>query len=267
MTKHNDRPPCLSGLATISEHSQGVRYGNSIAGCAGQRNLRESSSVAATGQSKFDEESTGTGGSLTRDSDETDLPYYPIPAGERLETHSYFKLHHQNLMESDFFLACKDCRDWEAFGLAVSIWCKVQLQDPVGTLPIDPKRQAWILGMPIVTWEGYLRRDPSPLYGWTPCRIIGSGEIRLMHKTVTAVALDALKWKRKDQDRKVADQERQALNRLRKTMKDIAPSVHQTPRDIFNLHRALSERYPDGNRTVSRIIEVVDELMYVNSQK
>ncbi|WP_353472340.1 hypothetical protein PVT71_13685 [Salipiger sp. H15] len=199
--------------------------------------------------------------SLTRVSDVTDLPQYPIPAGERLEAHSYFKMHHQSLLESDFFLASKSRGDWDVLGLAMALWCKAQLQDPVGTLPVEPKRQAWILGMPIETWEGYLRRDPSPLYGWVRCRIIGSGEIRLMHRTVTEVAVDALDWKQKAKDRADADRERQAISRLRKAVAEIGSErLASDQRYVVRLHRWLEDTYPHGNRTAGRILEGMEYL-------
>lgn len=199
--------------------------------------------------------------SLTRVSDVTDMPEYPVPAGERLETHSYFKLHHVAFLESDFFKACKEIEDWEVVGLALTLWSKCQSQDPVGTIPAEPQRQAWMMDMPLARWEGYLRRKISPLHGWTRCRIIGTGEVRLMNKRVTEVTLDALDWKNKHQDRKAADQERQALSRLRKSVEEIgSKNLASNPRYVVMLHRWLLDNYPHGNRTAVRILEGMEYL-------
>lgn len=198
---------------------------------------------------------------LTSVSEVTDLPQYPVPAGERLESHSYFKLHHTDFLESDFFGACKEVDDWEVIGLALALWSKSQYQDPVGTIPSEPFRQARMMGIPLLRWEDYLRRKTSPLHGWTRCRIIGTGEIRLMNKTVTEVTLDALNWKNKDRDRKSADQERQALARLRKSVEEIGSrNLASDRRYIVMLHRWLLDNYPHGYRTPVRILEGMEHL-------
>jgi hypothetical protein len=194
-------------------------------------------------------------------SDYSDLPEYPIPAGERLEAHSFFKMHHVQLLESDFFKSCKSRDDWDVIGLALALWGKAQLQDPVATLPVEPRRQAWMMDMPLERWEGYLRRDPSPLYGWARCRILGTGEIRLMHKTLTDVALEALNWKNHNLDRREAERERQALSRLRKSVADlVSERLAGDRRYIVMLHRWLEDTYPHGNRSVARILEGMEAL-------
>ncbi|QOL81096.1 hypothetical protein [Pseudooceanicola spongiae] len=188
-----------------------------------------------------------------------DLEQYPIASGTRLESHYYFKFHHDRWLNSDFFLLTSASGDWDVQGVALALRCRAQEQDPVGTLPVRPVLIAALLSMPLQTWESFSRRDPSPLDGWRTC-LVGN-TVRLMHPEVTEVALDALGQRDKAADRAAADRERQAITRLRKTVDAMGMgNIAGQERFLVGLHRWLDEAYPAGNRTSPRILEGVEAL-------
>ncbi|MBN8189263.1 MAG: hypothetical protein ACX93U_23775 [Salipiger thiooxidans] len=190
-----------------------------------------------------------------------DLPEYPLPAGTRLKSHSYFFFHYDDWLNSDFFTRTVQRGDWAVQAVAHVLWCKSRYQDPVGTLPTDPALLAGLAQMSVDAWEGYACRDINPLYGWYRCRIPGSGEVRLMHDKVTAVVLEATESRHRSEDRALADKERQAIKRLRETVAKLADErLSENLRYIVTLHRWLDETYPTGNRTLTRIIDGMDAL-------
>jgi hypothetical protein len=184
-----------------------------------------------------------------------ELPQYPIDRGERLESHSFFLFHYDRYLNSDLYVL----GDWDIKGIAHALWCKAQDQDPVGTLPDNPRLIAGYLGMSTDVWDGYMRRDPGPLHGWTRC-LVGN-EVRLMHDVVTEVALAALGAKTKGADRKSADAERQRIKRLGGAVERLGlAQLAGNEMFIAQLDRWLEQNFPGGNRTVPRILEGLEEL-------
>lgn len=183
------------------------------------------------------------------------LPEYPIPKGERLASHSFFMLHYDRFLNSRLYLLA----DWDVKGLAVALFCKAQDQDPVGTLPDDPREVAALLGMSTDEWNGYCRRDPSPLHNWTRC-LVGN-RVHLMHPVVTEVAQAAFEQRIKGADRRTADQERQQLTRLRKNVLELAGErFADNQMYLAQLDAWLTDRFPGGNRTVPRILKGMEAL-------
>lgn len=183
------------------------------------------------------------------------LEQYPIQRGERLESHSFFLFHYDRWLNSRLYLLA----DWDVKGIATALWCKAQDQDPVGTLPNDPREIAALLGMSTDTWDGYLRRDPNPMHGWSKC-LVGN-EVRLMHDVVTEVALAALGAKNKGADRKSADAERKRVIRLRDVLLKLV-GERMAAQDMFvaQTDAWLEAAYPGGNRTLPRILEALEAL-------
>ncbi|MGR3452894.1 hypothetical protein [Pseudooceanicola sp.] len=189
------------------------------------------------------------------------LPDYPIPVGERLESHSWFGFHYDRWLNSDFFMLTRSTGDRDVQAIALELWCRSQDQDPVGTLPTNTRLLAALLGMSVDVWEGYLRRDPSPLYGWSRCRVQPTGEIRLMHKVVTEITQDAYDTRAKAADRAAAERERKAIVRLRDNVASIAGDrLADDRRYIIRLHLWLDAEYPTGNRTITRIVAGMEAL-------
>ncbi len=198
---------------------------------------------------------TGTAASLLRPIEVGDLPVYPIERGERLESHSFFLFHFDRWLNSDLYLL----GDWDVKGVATALWCLAQNQDPVGTLPENPRLIAALLRMSTDQWDGYTRREPSPLHGWYHCTV--GDEVRLMHRVVTEVAVAALSQRLKGQDRREADRERNAIKRLRGRVELLAGSRFAAQEMfIVQLYRLLQERYPGGNNTDNRVIECMEEM-------
>lgn len=198
---------------------------------------------------------------ITLARDNTELPEYPLPSGTRLEAHSYFKFHYDRWLNSDFYTRATQRNEWAVLAIAQALWCKSRYQNPVGTLPNDDGLLAGLLGMSVETWQGWSRRDLSPLYGWHLCQIPGTGEIRLMHDVVAEVVLDAIESRDKNADRAAAERERTALARLRKNVADLGDArLSDNPRFIVQLHHWLGDNYPKGNRTVARIMEGMEAL-------
>lgn len=186
----------------------------------------------------------------------SDLPVYPIEKGERLEAHSFFQFHYHRWLNSDLFLL----GDWEVQGLSLALWSLSQYQDPVGTLPDNPRLVAALLkGMPVEKWEAYMQRSPSPLHGWHRC-IVGD-ETRLMHPVVTENAVSALGLREKSADRRSADSERQRMKRLKDSVVKLGHG-RMAENEMFmgQLDLLLEELHPQGNRTMVRIISAMQKM-------
>lgn len=185
----------------------------------------------------------------------SDLPEYPIPKGERLESHSFFLFHYQRWLESDLFTM----GTWEVQGVALALWCKAQNQDPVGTLPQSPRHIAARLGMKIEEWERLMRFDPNPLHNWTPCTV--GDEIRLMHPVVTEVALAAYEGHVKGDDRKEADKDRTRMKRLKDSVQKLSGErFANNEMYLAQLDAWLINEFPSGNRTVQRLLRGMEAL-------
>ncbi|WP_300009723.1 hypothetical protein [uncultured Roseobacter sp.] len=188
-------------------------------------------------------------------SDTGALPEYPIPRGERLASHSFFNLHYDRFLNSRLYLLA----DWDVKGIAIALFCRAQDQDPVGTLPNDPREIAAMLNMSTDDWQGYCRRDPSPLHNWTPC-LVGN-RVHLMHPVVTEVAQAAFEQRVKGADRSDADKERQQLKRLKGNVAKLAGErFSENEMYLAQLDAWLTEHYPQGNRTVPRILKGMEAL-------
>lgn len=184
-----------------------------------------------------------------------EFPEYPIPRGERLEAHSFFLFHYDRWLNSDLYLL----GDWDVKGIAMALFCKAQDQDPVGTLPDNPRLIAALLGMSTDNWEGYARRDPSPLHNWSRCLV--EGDVRLMHPVVTEVAQTALGAKYKGADRKSADSERKRIGRLHDAVKKfVGEQLAGNKMFIAQLDQWLEAKFPGGNRTEPRIFQGLEAL-------
>jgi hypothetical protein len=188
--------------------------------------------------------------------DAQEIPQYPIARGERLEAHSYFPFHYQRFLNSDLYLLA----DLEVRALALELWCLSQNQDPVGTLPEDPRLLSALLRrMSVEDWGAYMRRDPNPLHGWVPCLV--EGQRRLMHPVITENAMKVLGMREKASDRRSADAERQRMKRLRDAVGGLGLARFQDNQMFLaQLDALLEERHPQGNRTTARLVRALEEL-------
>lgn len=138
-----------------------------------------------------------------------DLFVYPIPAAERLDSHSFFAFHYRRWKNSRFrLLADLDVRAvfWELI-------CASQDEGPVGTLPVEDVLLAQLAGVPLDVWLRLSQRPVGPLYGWRRC-LCDTGEIKLYHPVVLEVAQAALKGRLGHIEKLEADRERKRLGEL-----------------------------------------------------
>ncbi|MBU0642389.1 MAG: hypothetical protein KJ731_01800 [Alphaproteobacteria bacterium] len=119
------------------------------------------------------------------------LPQYEISASERLDSHYFLQWNMKRWRGSEFRKTCDPDVGWYGFQL----FNIAQDGTPIGTLPCDDKQLAFDLNLPLERWQALCKRDVTPLHGWHKV-LCDNGEVRLGHKVVTEVALEALKSKR-----------------------------------------------------------------------
>lgn len=186
--------------------------------------------------------------------DTAELPVYPIPKTERLESHSYVEFHFNRWLQSRFrLLATPDVR-----AAGMDLFFLAQNEAPVGTLPIDDKMLAKMLLMDLTTWMDLKSRAISPLFKWEPCSC--DGEIRLHHPTVTEFAVKALGTKIKNLEDREKGRQRKRLVALKTQI--VAAGGHSSMAEnealIEELDACLVENFSGRNRTPSVVREALE---------
>lgn len=145
-----------------------------------------------------------------------DLPDYPIPSSDRLDSHYFIQFNHDRYDRSDF--RRQSYRDPEVGFFGMELFFKSHGEAPLGTLPRDHESLAFLLGLPLDRWMALVERRFNPLYNWSPVRC-DNGEIRLAHPVVQEVMEAAL---RGHKELKASNEEKaiwQRRNRLKDTLK------------------------------------------------
>lgn len=122
-----------------------------------------------------------------------ELDAYPISANDRLDSHFFLQWNLKRWRGSEFRKKADPEVGWYGFQL----FCIAQDGTPIGTLPCDDQQLAFDLNLPLERWHALLKRDVNPLHGWRRVKC-DNGEIRLAHRVVTEVALEALGSKRRN---------------------------------------------------------------------
>lgn len=122
--------------------------------------------------------------------DSSDLPEYPIPSSERLDSHYFVQFNHDRYDHSGF--RRKAYRDPEVGFFGMELFFKAHGETPLGTLPMDDDSLAFLLGLPLERWLSLKERTFNPLYNWSPVRC-DNGEVRFAHPVVQEVMQDALR--------------------------------------------------------------------------
>lgn len=178
---------------------------------------------------------------------EDDLPEYPFSADERLTTHYFVTFHFDRWLNS----AGRLTLHWSLRGLALDLYFLSQKQSPIGTLPDDDRQLAALLMLDLEEWRAIRRKQPSPLYRWTPCRC--GSEVRLMHPVVLEIVQDAFSHRQHRRD--AAEQARVAkrIARLRDALDRMGAG--RIARDDACVERldAWLEAHTSGRRTASAI--------------
>ncbi|NBE05945.1 hypothetical protein [Paragemmobacter ruber] len=116
-----------------------------------------------------------------------DLPVYPIPATERLDSHSFVKWNHQRWMASRTFKLAT----WEVQGMARALFDFAQTESPIGTLPDDLDELAVMLRCDLRRMRELRTMEMGPLRNWRPCLTV-EGARRLYHPVILEQVQDAL---------------------------------------------------------------------------
>jgi len=183
------------------------------------------------------------------------LPEYPIPAGERLDSHYFVTFYFNRWLNSEFRLKASA----EVRGYGLDLFFIAQNQSPVGTLPVDDVLLAKLLMVDLAVWQDLCRREVGPLYKWTPCRC--GGVVRLHHPVVTEQAIEAFTKKRSHMDARARERERKRLGALQKQIIDAGghAALAKSPDYVARLDGWL-EKHCVGNRTPPRVREAMEAL-------
>lgn len=185
---------------------------------------------------------------------------YPIPAAERLESHSYFPLHYRRWKNSRFRLLA----DLEVRMVFWELICASQDEGPVGTLPVEDVLLAQLAGVSLDLWMRLRQRTIGPLYGWQRC-LCDTGEVKLWHPVVLEVAQAALRGR-------VGHLEKQEAERERKRLRDLpgqivrAGGTTRMAEDaafVMRLDQFLLETMEGGRNRTPRIVRAAMEAMDV----
>lgn len=145
--------------------------------------------------------------------DTEDLFEYPIPAGERLNSHFFMMWHFDWWLNSDFKLLA----DKEVRAVGFDLFNVAQKQDPVGTLPEDDRLLAKLVGETMEEWQRLKERPINPLYQWERC-ICTDGRIRRYHPVVLKIAQEALGLRTERLEKRADDRDRKRLAALPEKM-------------------------------------------------
>lgn len=182
---------------------------------------------------------------------------YPVARDERLRNHFFLAFHHRRWLNSDF----RNLADMDVRGVALDLFCIVQDQAPVGTLPTDPRLLARLAGISLEQWQSLAKRDVPPLTNWEQC-ICEDGEIRLYHPVVLEVVLDALGRKAADAEKREADNARKRLKKLPDQMMraGLSKSATENEAGVLRLDEHLLNHYPDLQRRPDVVRRAMEDL-------
>lgn len=176
---------------------------------------------------------------------------YPIPVGVRLVTHGWFAFHHTWWRTSDFR---RDADD-DVRAVFLDLLCAAQDEDPVGTLPVEPRSLAWAVRKSLDDWQRLALRPIPPLRGWQRC-VVSDGRQRLYHPKLLEVTLSAARAHMDAETRRFNDRERKRLKELpdKVVMAGGSQRMAQDAGYIARLDQYLTDTLPAGTtRTVARV--------------
>ena len=177
--------------------------------------------------------------------DADQIPEYPIPRSERLESHFFVEWHHNRWLNSRFRLMASP--DVKSAGL--DLFFISQNQAPVGTLPMDDRELAPLLGLDLAAWQELKSREISPLYNWEPC--LCEGEVRLHHPVVLEMAQKALGLKLKKLEQLAKGRQRKRLKALEAQIVSAGGHTRMATNEAVRVRIDdwLMEHYPNEYRT------------------
>jgi hypothetical protein len=188
--------------------------------------------------------------------DAEDVFDYPIPSTERLESHSWIAWHFRRWLKSEF----RNLADLDVRAVGFDLFCEAQDEAPVGTLPMDERLLAKLAGVTLEEWKRLCDRPIGPLYGWHACRC-DNGHMRLYHKTVLAMAKDALGMRENHLEKLEAERERKRLKALPEKIVRAGGTTRMAEDAAFILQfdQFLEEEFPDAQRRPPLIRKALED--------
>ncbi|WP_146592218.1 hypothetical protein [Puniceibacterium confluentis] len=175
-----------------------------------------------------------------------DLPEYPISSSVRLDSHEFIAWEFKRFLHSEF--------RYEADHQVKSIWFdlvqQAHEQTPVGTLPVRLERLAGMVKPAVdpILFKGLAEQEFGVLYGWYRC-VCDNGDVRLMHDTVTRVAINALSRKELNAARTDGASTQKRLVRLAETLAGMAPAIAMDPAQVRWVDAHIRDAMEaDGNK-------------------
>jgi hypothetical protein len=183
-----------------------------------------------------------------------DLPEYPIPRSERLPELAFIKWVPSQWLNSSGHAKCT----YEVQGMARALFDISTAQSPIGTLPDDDEELAFLLRVPMPQFAALRALGArGPVRNWSRC--VADGEVRLMHRVVTASLQDVLERRDNRNLSKEAQAEAKRFLRLAEGLQKIG--VHA---DVCG-DGILMKRLEDwlnanwrGNRTLRAYMQVIE---------
>lgn len=185
------------------------------------------------------------------------LPECPIPAGIELKSHYFMQFHHQYWDNCDFRqLADRDCRC-----LALELIFASQSQQPVGTLPEDPRILAGLVRTPIDEFTRLCDREYGPLWEWRRC-ICEDGTIRLYHPEMHKWVLDAARASVAYDDKLEAERERKRLAQLPDQIVRAGGTKAMAEDHVYvlRLDQYLLENHPKKQRRANIVLDAMEQM-------
>ena len=174
-----------------------------------------------------------------------DLFEYPIPSGERLDSHYFITWRFDWWLHSEFRLLA----DKEVRAVGFDLFNIAQKEDPVGTLPVDERLLARLAGESLEEWRRLCERPIGPLYNWQQC-YCDNGHVRLYHPVVMRIAQEALGMRDDRLAKREADRERKRLEDLPSRMLRAGASKGLTEDDVAVLQfdQFILDNFPGKQR-------------------
>jgi hypothetical protein len=193
---------------------------------------------------------------VVRLSDSADLCDYPIPSGERLESHFFMTWHFDWWLNSEFRLLA----DKEVRAVGFDLINVAQKQNPVGTLPLDERILAKLVGEPLEEWRRLMERPINPLYNWQQCRC-DNGHMRLYHPVVLQVAQDALGLREDRLAKREADRDRKRVGDLPEKMLRAGASKRMTEDEalVLQFDQFMVDHFDHRGRRFPKLVRAALE--------
>lgn len=185
------------------------------------------------------------------------MPEYPISSQDRLDSHYFLQWNLKRWRGSEFRKKADPEVGWYGFQL----FCIAQDGSPIGTLPCDDQQLAFDLNLPLEKWQALLKRDVSPLHGWSKVQC-DNGEVRMAHDVVTEVALAALGSKRRNMAAVEARRVNKRLADLRDMLERIgARQLLARPNFIESFNDWLDDNHEGVQRREAMVRGALDQFL------